>query len=229
VAVAKQYGGLRPLRIERLTVPTGDQVALLGFDEAAAEMLTALVTGAALPDAGAVSLFGRSTADIQNTAEWLTHIDRIGIVTGRAVLLESLSVIQNLSMPYTLEIEPPPAEVKSAAGALAAEAGVSEALWDHPVAGLDRNAEVRVRLARALALGPRLVILEHPTAYLVRSQAQALASDLRIIAARRGLATLMLTADAEFAAAAATRVLTWEPATGRLQERRQGLWRFGRR
>ena len=37
-----------------------------------------------------------------------------------------------------------------------------------------------------------------------------------------------LTADAEFAAAVARRVATWDPATGRLTERNRGGW-FSRR
>ena len=55
-----------------------------------------------------------------------------------------------------------------------------------------------------------------------------LALSVRTIAERRGLATLTLTADAEFAAAVARRVATWEPASGRLTEQSRGGW-FGRR
>jgi predicted ABC-type transport system involved in lysophospholipase L1 biosynthesis ATPase subunit len=228
-SVAKQYGGLRPLRIERLIVPSGDRVALVGLDQAAAEALTALVTGVTLPDSGAVSLFGRSTVGIQDSDEWLTHVDRIGIVSERAVLLDSLTVVQNLSMPYTLEIEPPPDEVRQAATVLAAEAGVSEEHWDRPVARLDRHARLRVRLARALALDPRLLILEHPNASLESHQERDFASDLGAIATSRGLAMVIATADAGFAAAAAARVLVWEPASGRLRDRAEAWWRLGRR
>lgn len=227
VGVAKQYGGLRPLRLERLTIHAGDQVALVGFDQAAAETMTALVTGAALPDTGGVSLFGRSTSDVQNATEWLSYIDQIGVVTVRSALLESLSVIQNLSMPFTLEIEPPPDDIRTAAGALAREVGISEDAWDQPIARLDRAAQIRVRLARALALEPRLLILEHPNAYVDHAQARAFAADLRALARRRRLATLLVTADADFAAAAATRVLRWEPATGVLHERRGWFFRRG--
>ena len=217
-SVSKQYGGLRPLRIEHLTVAPGDQVAIVGLDAAAAEMVTALVTGATLPDAGTVSIFGRSTADVHDSGEWLAFIDQIGVVSERSVLLESLSVVQNLSMPFTLEIEPPPDSVRIAAIALAREVGVPEDAADAPITRLDRANQIRVRLARALALEPRLVVLEHPSAYVERSHAQAIAADLKAIASRRRLATLLLTADAQFASGAATRVLKWEPATGKLRE-----------
>jgi hypothetical protein len=55
-----------------------------------------------------------------------------------------------------------------------------------------------------------------------------LADSVRTIAEQRGLATLTLTADAEFAAAVARRVVTWDPASGRLTEKSRGGW-FGRR
>ena len=62
--VTKQYGALRPLRIEHLVVAAGEQIALLGFDQPAAEVLINLITGASLPDTGRVRIFGRSTSEI---------------------------------------------------------------------------------------------------------------------------------------------------------------------
>ena len=49
-AVRKSYGGLRPLRVAHLSVAPAERVALGGFDAAAAEVFTNLLTGAALPD-----------------------------------------------------------------------------------------------------------------------------------------------------------------------------------
>jgi hypothetical protein len=46
-------------------------------------------------------------------------------------------------------------------------------------------------------------------------------AELRGVAARRGIALLALSADQAFARAVATRVLTLEPSTGRLEERRR--------
>ena len=37
-AVSKQYGALRPLRIEQLTIRAADRIALLGLDQPAAEV-----------------------------------------------------------------------------------------------------------------------------------------------------------------------------------------------
>ena len=48
-----------------------------------------LVTGAAVPDEGAVVVAGRDTRDIATDTEWLASLDRFGIVTDRAVLLDA--------------------------------------------------------------------------------------------------------------------------------------------
>ena len=66
--LTKDYHGLRPLRIERLTLAAGDQVALLGFDEPSAEMMTTLITGAALPDQGTIHILGLPTTALEDSA-----------------------------------------------------------------------------------------------------------------------------------------------------------------
>ena len=219
--VSKDYHGLRPLRIAGLSVDGSEQVALLGFDQTTAELFVNLVTGASLPDRGSIRVFGRSTADIASSDEWLTLVDRIGIVSRRAVLLESMTVVQNLAMPYTLEIEPPSAEMRARATELAAEIGLAGPSLDRPIAELGALDAMLVRFARAIALSPSLVLFEHPTAEVARDDIASLAARCRAVASKRNIATVILTADREFAAAAASRVLTLEPATGRLAS---GSW-----
>jgi len=225
--VAKDYRGLRPLRIARLAVAAAESVAIIGFDQVTAEVFVNLVTGATVPDRGDVMLFGRATTSIADSADWLAVVDRFGIVSERAVLLDGLSVIQNLSMPFTLEIEPPADDIRVRAEALAREAALAESTWSRPLGKLDPASRARARLARALALDPAILLLEHPTAQLSPADGAALARHVRAIAERRGAAVVTATADEGFAAAVASRVLILDPATGRLAERRRGWFRRG--
>jgi ABC-type transporter Mla maintaining outer membrane lipid asymmetry ATPase subunit MlaF len=222
--VSKDYRGLRPLRLASLTVHAGEHIAILGLDQTAAEVFVNLVTGATLPDRGEVRLFGRSTAAITDSADWLAVVDRFGIVSPRAVLLDGLTIVQNLAMPYTLEIEPPADDIRHRAVALAKRVGLEEAALDRPVGELGPSGLVRVRLGRALALDPAVVILEHPTAGIPREAVAELAAQCRAVSA----ATIVLTADAEFAASLADRCLTLDPATGRLEGRSGWFSRFRR-
>ncbi len=225
---SKDYRGLRPLRIERLIVAAGEQIAILGFDQVSAEVFINLATGATLPDAGEISVFGRPTSAIADSADWLATFDRFGIVSERAVLLDQLTVVQNLAIPFTLEIEPPPDDIRQRAERLAAEVGLPASTWTRSVAELDAVRRARVRLGRALALDPAVLLLEHVSAGLDRNDVPKLGADMRAIAARRAVAIVAATADEPFARAVASRVLTLELATGRLSERKGLRWFGGR-
>ena len=218
---SKAYGGLRPLRIAELRVAAGDRVALLGFDQPSAEVFVNLATGATLPDAGEVRIFGRPTAAIDDSTDWLATVDRFGIVSERAVLLDALTVIQNLAMPFTLEIEPPPAGVRARAEGLAREVGLAEGSWELPVAQLDAAGWLRVRFGRAIALDPAILLLEHASARLAREAVEPMGTQMRAVAIRRGIALVAATADERFANTVSDRTLTLEPATGRLKSGRR--------
>jgi ABC-type polar amino acid transport system ATPase subunit len=218
--ISKDYRGLRPFRVEALTLNAGEQLAILGLDEVTAELLINLVTGATLPDRGEVSVFGRPTSAIDASADWLALVDRFGIVSHRAVLLDALTVVQNLSMPFTLDIEPPPEDVRMRAVALAAEVGIPERAWTEPVAQLDPADRVRLRVGRALALDPAILLIEHASAGVPRNLVAPLGAEISAIVNWRGTASLVATADEEFARAVAPRVVKLEPGTGRLLERR---------
>ncbi len=138
------------------------------------------------------------------------------------MLLEELTVIQNLAMPFTLAIEPPADEVRDRAAAIAREVRLPEAAWTQPVARLDTAGKMRVRLGRAVALDPAVLLLEHASAAVERGSVQQLGADIAALAAARGAALVALSADDGFARAVATRVLTLQPSTGVLKERRRG-------
>jgi len=227
-AVSKDYRGLRPLRIEQLSVDEDERVAVVGTDQAAAEVFINLMTGASLPERGEIRAFGRRTADIADSDEWLSLVDRFGIVSERAVLLDSLAVVQNLAMPFTLDIEPLGDEVRARALALAREVGLKESSVDRAVGELEPTDRVRVRVGRAIALDPALLVFEHPTAGMPRADIGPFAAEMAALARRRRAAILALTADREFADAVADRVLTLDPATGRLSEARGWLSRLWR-
>ncbi len=178
-------------------------------------MLVNLVTGASLPDHGEVRVQGRPTSEIVNGDEWLSSLDRFGIVSPRGVLLESATIAQNMAMPFTLDIDPVPPDVSARVAALAVECGIPD------VAGVTGKAppeiRARVHLARAVALEPVLLILEHPTAAVPEHAREALAKDFVTVTAVRRLAALVITQDDAFARAAADRALTLEGATGALK------------
>jgi predicted ABC-type transport system involved in lysophospholipase L1 biosynthesis ATPase subunit len=215
--VVKDYQALRPLRIQALTITRGDGVALLGFDAPMAEVLVNLITAGSLPDEGEVLVFGESTRAITDHASWMKVIDRFGLISQRSVLLDHLTAEQNLALPFELAVESLDDEVRQRVRRLADEIALPSSHLSQPVAALPPASQLRVRLGRALALEPDVVLAEHPNAVVSKDEARAFAADLARIRGDRRLASLVMTADTSFAEVAGTDIRTLQPATGELE------------
>lgn len=215
-AVQKDYHGLRPLRVQHLEVYAGESVALLGFDQTAAEVLVNLITGATVPDAGEVRAFGRLTTAIEDADTWLQSLDDFGIIGERAVVLDNMTVEDNLTMPVTMSLHDVSDAVRSKIRALADEVGLTVTRLNQAAVALTPAERLRLRLGRALGPSPRLLIAEHPNAALPAQDLAAFSADYSKIVSGRGIASLVLTADRQFAGSIASRVLTLQPATGDL-------------
>jgi len=229
--VHKRYQSLRPLRVQELTIAPGERVAVSGFDAGAAEVLVNLVTGASVPDEGEVRVLGQRTADIAGGDEWLASLDRFGIVSPRGVLLEGATLEQNLAMPMTLQIDPVPPAIALKVVELARQCGIVTSAADvraslQVVTGEAPAAiRARVHFARAIALEPALLILEHPGAELAADERLAFGDTIAEVTNGKQVATLVITNDEEFAKRAAHRALRLEPATGALKPIKKGWFR----
>lgn len=215
--LTKNYQALRPLRMTSLQLQRAGVVSIVGLDAQAAEMFVGLLTGAVLPDEGEIHLFGKSTRDVVDSDAWLEMLDDLGIVTERAVLIAQFSVEQNIAIPFTLQVDPIAEAMRPQVRRLAREVGLPEDSFERPVAQSSAAVVARVRLARALALDPIVLVLEHPTASLPREHVKAFATDIARVAAARQLSVLAITGDEAFASALGGRILTHEAATGALK------------
>ena len=227
-SVVKDYAGGQPLRVTALRVDRGDRLTLAGFDAGAAETLIHLITGAALPDEGDVRIAGASTREIATDTAWLSSLDRFGLVTARAVLLDTLTLADNLALPLTVSIDPVPDEVRPRIEELADAVGLGRDRLPAPVQSLSPVERVRLHLARALASDPALLLLEHATAGLDAASSASIGATLRQVADARRLGWIALSDDDAFARAAGGKRLRLE-SSGALRE--AGWWRgvFGRK
>ena len=225
--IVKSYNALRPLRIAELSIAPGARVAVAGIDAPGAEVMLNLVTGASLPDQGEVRVFGRSTAAVSDGDEWLASLDQFGIVSERAVLLEGATLMQNLALPFALEIDPVPPSTIARVEALADECEIGREYLSQRAGDVPAAVRTRVHLARAIALNPRLLLMEHPTATLEDNGPAAFGGVVARVCDRRTLTMMSVTQDLQFASAAAHETLTLQAATGRLVAARRSWWRGG--
>lgn len=221
--VIKDYRSLRPLRLASLDLVQGQTLALCGFDRMAAEILVDLITAAIVPDSGDITVFGQPTTAIADREAWLQILDRFGLLTERAVLVEQFTVEQNLAIPLSLSVEDLAPELKARVAALAEEIGFTSTDLGRQSGVLPPLGRLRLRLGRALAMNPHILLAEHPNATITPDEAARFGADLKRIVHARGIATLVLTADQDFARAAADEVLVLHPATGTLKS--SSVWR----
>ena len=129
-------------------------------------------------------------------------------------MLEGSTLRQNLALPFTLQIDAPPPEVEEQIAALAAECGIDPADLPKTTAELPHGVRVRAHLARALALEPELLLIEHPTADVAEMERPPLAQAIASAIEGRGIAALIVTLDVEFAEVVSHRAVALQPATG---------------
>jgi ABC-type transporter Mla maintaining outer membrane lipid asymmetry ATPase subunit MlaF len=219
--VEKAYGALRPLRIRDLQIQSGTRSTLIGLDLPAAETFVNLITGAVLPDKGEVLTLGQRTSAIVDSDVWLRFVEQFGFVSDRIALLDAMTVAQNLAIPFSLEIDPISPDVLSRVHALAAEVGIAPSSLNGLTGEASTSLRAKVRLARALALDPRVLVLEHPTASLALDEAKPYAATLGEIWDRRKMTLVAISMDEMFGRALGGRLLVLQPATGEFKERRR--------
>lgn len=193
--VVKDFRGMRPLRIRDLSVAAGERVSIAGLDTPAAETFINLATGAGLPDEGEVRVMGEPTSAITEGDQWIASLDRFGVVSHRAVLLEGATVAENIAMSYSLSIDPVPPGIRAKVDALAALVGLTPEQLDSTVASAGRAAAIRAHVARALSIEPSIVILEHATLGVERADVAGLAASIARAVEGRNVALVALTDD----------------------------------
>jgi ABC-type lipoprotein export system ATPase subunit len=214
--------------VNRLQIDERDRVVVGGLDAQAAEMFMHLVCGALLPDEGTIRIDGVATSEIVTDQEWLTSLDRFGLVSHRAVLIESLPVMANLVLPLTLSIDPIPGPARAEAEGVARHVGLAVERLAAPVSELTADERLRLHLGRALVPRPRMLLLERPVDAFPSDEACASFGRLLAdVSAARDIGFVAVSDVEAFAKATRGRRLRVGASTGEIAEAR-GWWPWRR-
>ncbi|MDR7039693.1 ABC-type branched-subunit amino acid transport system ATPase component/ABC-type branched-subunit amino acid transport system permease subunit [Methylobacterium sp. BE186] len=186
------FGGIRAADGVSLTAAAGRVTSLIGPNGAGKTTVLNMVSGFYRPDAGAIRLGRRDLAGAPAHA-----IARAGIARTYQTtrLFGSLSVLDNVA----LAVAPGSLLRRSTAGdaghaaALLAFAGYAGPL-DRPAAELPHVDRRLVEIARALAGGPKVLLLDEPAAGLTRADTDRIGSLLRRIS-ESGVAVILVEHD----------------------------------
>jgi branched-chain amino acid transport system ATP-binding protein len=171
-ALSKSFGGVVAVDGVDLTVREGELMAIIGPNGAGKTTLFNLITGFEKPDSGRVLFLGKDV-----TGERPYNLARMGLVRTFQIVrpLRNLTVMQNVLIGCKVRgLGPEPAEESLKAVGLWAKKDLTASLLTH-------GELKKLELARALAMRPRLLLLDEPLGGLTFSEAEEVTDVIRQI------------------------------------------------
>jgi putative ABC transport system ATP-binding protein len=186
-----------------LTIPAGQFVAIIGASGSGKSTLLGLLAGLDTPSSGEIWLNG---TPIHNLAESELASIRgrvIGFVFQSYQLIQTLTALENVLLPYELNIE---GNGLSKARQLLDEVGLKDRMDHYPIQ-LSGGEQQRVALARAFVADPPIVMADEPTGNLDSVNGRLVLDLLLDRNKRTGTTLVLVTHDAEVASMADRKIV----------------------
>ena len=178
-----------------LVIPAGQFVAIVGASGSGKSTLLGLLAGLDTPSSGEIFLDGVPIHNLAETELAAVRGAKIGFVFQSYQLIETLTALENVLLPYELNVE---GSGLAQARRLLDEVGLQERIDHYPVQ-LSGGEQQRVALARAFVVEPPIVMADEPTGNLDSTNGK-LVLDLLLERNRKAGTTLVLvTHDPEIA------------------------------
>jgi iron(III) transport system ATP-binding protein len=189
-----------------LAVGEDELFVLLGFSGSGKTTLLRCVAGLENPDAGEVSIGGRTVFDAANRYNMPPEERGVGMVFQSYAIWPHLTVAENVALPLTHgRLKLSKADVKERVARALAMVQL-DGLDSRPAPFLSGGQQQRVALARALAVQPSALLMDEPLSNLDARLREEVRSEIRHITKRLGLPVLYVTHDQEEAMGLADRI-----------------------
>lgn len=188
-ALSKRYGEFHAVREVSLDVADGEFLVLLGPSGCGKTTTLRMIAGFVTPSGGAIRIGGQ---DVTALPPWRRNT---GLVFQSYALFPHLSVADNVA--FGLRAQRRPAESIKSTVAKFLDLVHLGSLADRPVRGLSGGQQQRVAVARALAVAPKLLLLDEPFSALDRKLGETMQIDLRHILREVGITTVLVIHDQE--------------------------------
>jgi ABC-type sugar transport system ATPase subunit len=180
------FGSFR-LRIDSLEVPRGGYTLILGPSGAGKSLLLKTLAGLFRPDQGRVRLAGEDVTDTP------PELRQVGLVFQEPSLFPHLSVAANIA--YGLKSQGlSKADREAKVASLVDDLNLAP-LLSRPVPSLSGGETQKVALARALAVEPKVLLLDEPLSQVDPHARKDLRAELKRLHADLGLTCLHVTHD----------------------------------
>jgi branched-chain amino acid transport system permease protein len=207
--LAKAYGSLKVLEGIDLSIRAGELVSLVGPNGAGKTTLMRCLSDGTEPFAGTISVAGTPTTGLAP--------DRI-VALGMGRKFQVASVFESLTVAECLRLARASRERPSALGRADVLALPVAALDILRLTGLDADLATpanrlshgqkqALELAMVVALEPRIILLDEPTAGLTKAERTTIGAVLRRLAGELGLAVVLVEHDLEFVREVSSRIV----------------------
>ena len=190
------FGGVRAVRGVDIEVEQGELVGLIGPNGAGKTTLVRLLTGIVRPGAGEVRFDGHEVTRAPVHAR-----ARRGLAMTHQLVrpFPDMTLVENVALaaahaltsrPFAALLRTGRGAARRRAGELLERLGIAE-LAERRAATLPLGVQKRLEMGRALAIAPRLLLLDEPLAGLNQTEAGRLA-DLIVTLNREGLSVVLV-------------------------------------
>jgi sulfate transport system ATP-binding protein len=207
-SIVKRFGDFTALDGVSVDVPAGSLTALLGPSGSGKSTLLRVIAGLERPDAGQVCLEGRDVTRIPPQQRG------VGFVFQHYAAFKHMSVWENVAFGLKIRRRPR-AEVKQRVGELLELVQLTP-LGDRYPAQLSGGQRQRMGLARALAVDPKVLLLDEPFGALDARVRKELRGWLRRLHDETHTTTVIVTHDQEEAMEVADHVVVMN--AGRIEQ-----------
>lgn len=162
--VSKHFGKLKVLDDVTFEVPDGKGFVILGRSGTGKSVTLRHIIGLVRPDSGRVVVRGQEISALEGTA-LATLRKEIGFLFQNSALFDSITVGENVAFPLRRHSRLSDRDIRDRAREKLAAVGL-EKDFDRMPADLSGGMRKRAGLARAMALDPRLLLVDEPSAGL---------------------------------------------------------------
>ena len=201
--IQKQFGDFTALGDVSLTIQSGELVALLGPSGCGKTTLLRIIAGLEAADSGAILFSGEDTTHVH------VRERQVGFVFQHYALFRHMTVFENIAFGLRVKprhLRPSDAEIQNKVHALL---NLVQLDWlaDRYPSQLSGGQRQRIALARALAVEPKVLLLDEPFGALDAKVRKELRRWLRRLHDDLHVTTIFVTHDQEEALEVADRVV----------------------
>jgi lipoprotein-releasing system ATP-binding protein len=201
--VCKSYNVGTPVEVEVLNdidlmLERGAFVALIGPSGSGKSTLLNIIGLLDRPTKGRLFIEGQETGALNDAAVTKLRGHSIGFVFQYHYLISAFTALENVMMPLLVDHAFPTEEMRSRAGYLLGEVGLSQ--WkDNLANNMSGGQQQRVAIARALAMNPALILADEPTGNLDTKSANSVFEMMRHVNKTNGTTFLLVTHNMDLA------------------------------